>query len=158
MNNEPSFNSDQAKALKQIRLRWGIALLLNLPLPFMALPIVGAAWLEQTPDGIAGKSMGYGVVTLLLAIGCGIVARNQSYKAGWKGDVVTPAAYLKGNTLFFLSLSAGAFGLFLISITGGWPAPTFTAAPIILGLLIFNFPNGQPMKPAPPRMLDGDTL
>ena len=158
MNTEPSFNPDQAAALRQLRLRWGIALLVNLPLPFVTLPIVGSAWINQQPGSAAGQSMAAAVGIGIVALIVGTFARNQAYKADWKGDVIGPAGYVRGNTLFFAALTGGAIGLFVLSITGAWPAPIIAAAPIIVGLLIFNFPNGRPMKPAPPRLLDGDGL
>ena len=158
MNNEPPPNPDQANALKQLRLRWAIALLINLPLPFVALPIVGSDWIDQQPGGGAGQSMGLAVAIGLAALLAGHFARNQAYKADWKGNVIGPAGYIKGNTLFFAALTIGVIALFGLSTTGGWPAPTFAAAPIVIGLLIFNFPNGRPMQPAPPRLLDGESL
>lgn len=102
--------------------------------------------------------MGLAVAIGLAALLAGHFARNQAYKADWKGNVIGPAGYIKGNTLFFAALTIGAIALFGLSTTGGWPAPTFAAAPIVIGLLIFNFPNGRPMQPAPPRLLDGESL
>jgi len=154
---DSNFNASQKTALKQTRLRWIVALLINLPLPFIALPIVGSEWVEQQPGRAATNAMllavGVGAVALLL----GHFARNQAYKSDWKGEVIGPHGYLKGNTYFFAALTGGALGLFVLSITGGWPAPTFAAAPIVIGLLVFNFPNGRPMQPAPPR-IEGDGL
>ena len=158
MNNEPPFNPDQAAALKQLRLRWVVALLINLPLPFIALPIVGSDWIDQEPGGAAGQSMGIAVVIGIVSLIAGHMMRNQAYKADWKADVIGPAGYLKGNTLFFAAITAGAFALFVLSVVGPWPAWTITAAPIVIGLLIFNFPNGKPMRPTPPRLLDGGSL
>ncbi|MGB0768773.1 MAG: hypothetical protein ACPGYV_13815 [Phycisphaeraceae bacterium] len=155
MNNEPSFNQDQAAALKQLRLRWVVALLINLPLPFIALPIVGDEWINQDPGGAAAQAMMFTIFIGIAALITGHMKRNQAYKAHWKGDAITPRGYVQGNTHFFAALTFGAIALFVLSITGGWPAPTFAAAPVIIGLLIFNFPNGKPMLPAPPR-LDGD--
>ena len=158
MNNELPLNPSQEKALKQIRLRWALALLVNLPLPFIALPIVGGDWVDQQPGGAATNAMMIAVVIGFGAVVLGLFARNQAYKADWKGPVIGPDGYVRGNTYFFAALTGGAVGLFLLSVTGGWPAPTFAAAPIVIGLLIFNFPNGRPMQPAPPRSLDGDGL
>lgn len=157
VNNETSFNSTQAAALTQTRLRWAIALVINLPLPFVALPIVGSDWVEQQPGGAATNAMLLAIFIGLVSLGLGHVARNQAYKADWKGEVIGPAGYTKGNTYFFAALTAGALALFGLSVTGGWPAPTFAAAPVVIGLLIFNFPNGRPMQPAP-FSLDGEDL
>lgn len=158
ITDEPPFNPDQTASLKQARLRWALAMLINLPLPFIALPITGSDWIDQQPGGAAGQSMGLAVVIGIAALIAGHVARIQAYKADWKADVIGPAGYLKGNTLFFAALTIGALTLFGLSTTGGWPAPTFAAAPIVIGLLAFNFPNGRPMQPAPPKLLDGDSL
>ncbi|MFK7789000.1 MAG: hypothetical protein AB8C95_05815 [Phycisphaeraceae bacterium] len=157
MNNEPPFNPTQASELKHLRIRWAIALLINLPLPFIALPMVGSDWVEQQPGGAATNAMLMAIAIGAAALLLGHFARNQAYKADWKGEVIGPAGYVKGNTYFFAALTAGALALFGLSVTGGWPAPTFAAAPVIIGLLIFNFPNGRPMQPAPPR-LDGEGL
>lgn len=153
---ELTFNPDQAAALRQTRLRWVVALLINLPLPFVAMPIVGSEWVDQQPGDAATNAMLLAVAIGGIALGLGHFARNQAYKADWKGDVIGPAGYIKGNTLFFAALTGGALSLFVLSIVGGWPAPTFAAAPVIIGLLIFNFPNGRPMQPAPPRTMDLD--
>ena len=157
MSDQP-FNSEQKSALQQLRLRWVIALVINLPLPFIARPIVGSEWLSKEPSGAAGQSMLMAVVLGGAALLVGHFSRNQAYKADWKGELIGPEGYVKGNTFFFAALTGGAIGLFLLSISGGWPAPTFAAAPIVIGLLIFNYPNGRPMQPAPPRLLDGDGL
>lgn len=131
-------------------------MVLNLPLPFVALPIVGSDWINQEPTGQAGQSMMLAVMVGLVALIIGHVARSQAYKAQWKGEAITPAGYIKGNSLFFTAITGGAVALLGLSMAGGWPAPTFAAAPIIIGLLIFNFPNGKPMLPAPPRPIDSD--
>ena len=157
MNNEPSFNPNQAAALRQTRFRWAIALVINLPLPFIALPMVGSDWVNEQPGGAETNAMILAMFVGLASVMLGIFARNQGYKSDWKADVIAPAGYIKGNTYFFATITAGALGLFVLSVTGGWPAPTFAAAPIIIGLLIFNFPNGRPMLPAPPRF-DGEGL
>lgn len=157
MSDHP-FNSEQKTAMQQLRLRWAIALVINLPLPFIAMPIVGSEWLSKEPSGAAGQSMLMAVVLGAAAFLVGHFSRNQAYKADWKGELIGPEGYVKGNTFFFAALTGGAIGLFLLSISGGWPAPTFAAAPIVIGLLIFNYPNGRPMQPAPPRLLDGDGL
>ena len=158
MNPELPFTPEQTAALRQTRLRWAIALIVTVPLPFIALPITGSGWVEQQPGSDASQSMMYAVLIGIASLLAGHVARNQAYKADWKGEVIGPAGYLKGNTLFFAALTVGALALFALSVLGGWPAPTFTAAPIVIGLLVFNFPNGRPMQPTPPRLGDGDSL
>lgn len=155
--NDPPLNQTQAGALKQLRIRWAAALLINLPLPFVALPMVGSDWVDQAPGSGASLAMMTAIAVGLAALLLGHFARNQAYKADWKGEVIGPAGYLKGNTYFFAALTGGALAMFGLSVTGGWPAPTFAAAPVIIGLLVFNFPNGKPMQPAPPR-IEGEGL
>ena len=159
MKNNSPFNPEQTTALKQLRLRWLVALLTNAPLPFIALPVTGSDWLEQRPDGAATQAMMFALVVGVASLFIGLFVRNQAYKAHWRGEVVEPAGYLKGNTLFFLAVNTGAAAMFLISVVTGYPAPTFAAAPVFIALLVLNFPNGKPMKPAPPRIgTDGESL
>ena len=54
-------------------MRWGIALLFNLPLPFITLPIVGSDWISQEPGTAAGQSMGLAIVIGLTALIAGHV-------------------------------------------------------------------------------------
>lgn len=149
---DPSFNPDQTAALKQLRLRWMVALLTNAPLPFITLPITGSEWIEQSPGDDATNALLIAALIGFAAVVGGVYSRNQAYKAFWRGSLVEPAGYLKGNTLFFVAVNSAAYALFLISITTGYPAATFAAAPILIALLAMNFPNGKPMRPAPPRI------
>lgn len=146
------FNPEQAAALKRLRVRWLVALFVNLPLPFVALPITGSAWIEQAPGDAAQSVMFAAIILGGVAVAAGLFTRNQVYKAHWQGEVVTPKGYLKANTIFFAAVTAGALVLFLLSIINRYPAPTFAAAPIVIGLLALNFPSGKPMRPAPPRI------
>lgn len=139
-------------------MRWALAMVICLPLPFIALPIVGSDWVNQQPGSNANQTMMIAIAIGAIALVLGHVSRNQAYKAHWKADVITPTGYLIGNTRFFASVTLGSITLFTLSVLGGWPAPIFAAAPLIIGLLIFNFPNAKPMLPAPPRLLDGERL
>ncbi len=143
---------DPSTALRSTRLRWLLTLLITSPLPFIVLPITGSDWLTQQPGSSASNAM---LLSALIAGGLlllGLFTRNQMYKANWRGEAVTPAGYLKGNTLLFAAVALAAASLMLISIVTGFPAPTFAAAPLLVGLLIFNFPTGKPMQPTPPRL------
>ena len=143
--------------MKQLRLRWLVALAINLPLPFIALPITGSDWIQQQPGGPAAQAMMTAIVVGGAALIAGLFARSQCYKAHWRGDVVEPAGYLQGNTRFFFAACVAGLALLAISLIARYPAPTFAAAPVLIGLLVFSFPNGRPMRPAPPRIgIDGD--
>lgn len=154
---DPIFNPDQAAAIRRLRLRWLATLATVLPLPFIALPLTGSGWLEEQPSGLATQAI---VIAFALGLGgvlVGLFTRNQAYKAAWRGEVVGPDGYLKGNTCFLSGIGFAAGAMFLVSVLIDYPAPTFAAAPVLAGLLALNFPNGKPMLPAPPRIgIDGD--
>jgi len=154
---DPSFNPEQAAALRKTRLRWVAALIVNLPLPFIAQPLASTDWLTQMPGHDNKQTMLLAVAVGVAAVLVGLFTRNQFYKAHWQGDVIRPVGYIKGNTAFFIATTAGAMGLFLVSAVAAYPAPIIAAAPVVFGLLLYNFPNGRPMLPAPPRIgIDGD--
>lgn len=153
MNLDPSnWTVEQSTVLKRLRLRWGLTLIVNAPLPFVALPITGSNWVGQQPGQAAANAMMFSIVFGVAALAIGMFTRNQIYKANWKGEVVSPAGYLKANVIFFIAVTVGAFAIFLLGVLNRYPAPTFAAAPIVIGLLVFNFPTGKPMRPALPRI------
>lgn len=159
MNTDTPLNPEQAAALRSTRIRWFITLLVTAPMPFIALPITGSGWVEQTPGPAARNAILFAAVFGLACLVAALYARNQAYKAHWRADLVTPEGYVRGNTAFFVVLTLGVVGVFLISVFGGYPAPTFAGAPIFVGLLAMNFPNGNAMRPVPPRIGgDGDGL
>lgn len=156
---EQPFNPEQQSALKQTRLRWVIALLVNLPLPFIVQPLIAGDWLDKAPSEDNSQVMLYAAVLGVAAVLVGMFTRNQFYKAHWQGEVIRPAGYLKGNTAFLFAVTLGSLGILAMSAFAQYPAPTVAAAPVVFALLVFNFPNGRPMLPAPPRIdLDGDKL
>lgn len=148
-------------ALQRVRLYWWSSIFVIAPLPFVVTPIAGASWVEVAPQEAYASAKQFTAMVLILGAAlaaAGLLARNQAYKAQWQGDVVTPAGYTRGNALFFGLLVTGAVLIAAAGVSLGYPAPTFTAAPVYLGLLIFNRPNGKPMQPQPPRFGDdGDT-
>lgn len=153
---DPPFNEVQSRFLRKTRMRWLVALLLQLPLPFVVLPLLGTQWLEQQPDSTAKQAMFLAMLIGAAAVVAGLFTRNQTYKANWKGDVIQPSGYCRANSKFFVLLTLGALAVVLISVTARYPAPTIAAAPIFIALMVFNFPNGKPMRPAPPRIAQGE--
>lgn len=128
-------------------------------MPFVALPLTGADWLEQQPDQAQARAMIAAVIAGAVALFISLYTRNQIYKENWQGDVIQPAGYRRGNSSFVFYLTIGAMAILMISLMSNYPAPTLAAAPILLGLMAMNFPNGKPMLPAPPRIgIDGDEL
>ena len=148
----------QDAALQRARTYWWAALLVVVPLPFVILPMTGAAWLDAAPsDAFPGGSR-FTIMSLLFAAALamlGMFARNQAYKSGWQGDLVTPAGYVRGNLYFFAALVIGAVGIAIAGVKVGYPAPSFAAAPVYFGLLILGKPNGKPMHAHPPTTRDG---
>jgi len=154
MPDQPPFTAEQIAALKRVKVYWVTTLLVVLPLPFIALPLTGSAFLEEQPEDGATR-----ITMIALAIGIGALLigmhlRNQAYKAHWRGDVVEPEGYTAGNRQMFSFIVIAAAGLFALSVLSGYPAPTFASAPILAGLLLINLPNGKPMRPHPPRLSD----
>lgn len=151
-DNQNNLTPAQTQALKQTRRRWLIAIATNAPLPFLALPFTGTQWIEEQPGQAAMQALAVALVLGIIGVFGGLFARNQTYKAHWQADAVTPAGYLRGNTIFFIAVNAGAFAVFLAGIITGYPAATFAAAPVFIGLLAMNLPSEKPMLPAAPRI------
>ena len=150
---DPQFNSEQAHALRATRWWWGLAVFVCAPLPFLVQPLADSSdWLERMPVAEESRAMTMALIAGAFAVFVGLFARNQAYKAGWRGEVVEPAAFTRGNMLFYAAVTVGALLIFAVALVSRFPAPSLTAAPIVLGLLVFNFPNGKPMLPAPPRI------
>ena len=107
------------------RLLWGLAMVLVLPMPFVAgaatATASGMAWLETEQGGAAASwnttALTIGVALLL----AGLYARNQLYKANWRGDVVTPRGYVRGNGVLFAAIAAaGLVALAAVLLPGIW--------------------------------------
>ncbi|MEM1356093.1 MAG: hypothetical protein AAGH88_14555 [Planctomycetota bacterium] len=145
-------NPEQHQALTRARLIWGLTVLTVVPLPFVAGALTGMAWLAEVPDG-PGKSWNLSAVVIgLVLMAGGLFARNQAYKANWRGDVVSPQGYLRGNALLFSALAAAGLVAFGIGVWQGLPTAIYQGAIVLVGLLVFNFPNGKAMLPQPPRL------
>ena len=155
MDQAAQMTHEQRATLGRARLTWLAAMLLVSPLPFVALPLTGDAWLVDVPGASASRVTTLALMFGLAAVGLGMFTRNQAYKAHWVGDAVSPKGYLAGCRRFFVMVVVGALAMFTISLATGYPAPTFAAAPVLIGLLIFSFPNGRPMMPTPPRIGEG---
>ncbi|XAL98524.1 50S ribosome-binding GTPase [Phycisphaeraceae bacterium D3-23] len=114
----------QDAALQRARSYWLAALFIVVPLPFLILPMTGAAWLNAAPgDAFPGgtrftlMSLGFAAALAML----GMFARNQAYKSSWQGDIVTPAGYVRGNLYFFAALVIGAVGIALAGVKTAYP-------------------------------------
>lgn len=147
-----SLDPDQHHTLTRVRLIWALALLIVLPLPFIAATLTGTAWLSEVPDG-PGKTWNVRAVVLgLVLLASGFYGRNQVYKANWRGDAVTPDGYLRGNALLFGAIALAGLLAFGVGVWQGLPTAIYQGAIVLVGLLVFTFPNGRPMLPEPPRL------
>lgn len=147
-----SLEPAQHHALTRARLLWGLTLLVVVPLPFIAGTLTGMAWLSQIPEG-PGKAWNMrALVVGLFLLAAGMYGRNQVYKANWRGDAVAPLGYLRGNALLFGMIALAGLLAFGIGVWQGLPTAIYQGAVVLVGLLIFNFPNGRAMRPEPPRL------
>lgn len=152
---------EQHRALTRIRLLWGLTLALVLPMPFVAGAVTasasGMAWVETKQSGAAAS---WNNTALTIGVGlllAGLYARNQVYKANWRGDVVAPAGYVRGNGVLFAAIAAAGLVALAVGIWQGLPTASYQGAIVLAGLLVFNFPSGRPMRPQPPRIgTDGE--
>ncbi|MFI4859983.1 MAG: hypothetical protein ACIAXF_04795 [Phycisphaerales bacterium JB063] len=149
----------QDAALQRARSYWLAALFIVVPLPFVILPLTGAAWLNAAPGDAFEGGTRFTLMSFLFAGALamlGMFARNQAYKSHWQGDIVTPAGYARGNLYFFAGIILGAVGIALAGVRVAYPAPSFAAAPVYFGLLLLSRPNGKPMHPHPPAVRGDD--
>jgi len=78
--------------------------------------------------------------------------RAQSYKAGWRGDVVSREGYDSGNILYWTFLLLPPLSnFFMIALTSNviWHLIFAVPCPI---LHIFSFPTGRALQPQQPRI------
>ena len=85
------------------------------------------------------------LAALALALPIAYFTRLQSYKRGWVGHVVTPAAYASGNLVLMRTLTAVGIGSFLLALTPQAAQTGFIAGLAAAVSLVINFPNGRPM-------------
>jgi len=78
--------------------------------------------------------------------------RNQRYKAHWRGDLVTPMGYVQGMSAVLAATFLSAFFSYLSVLAS--QDLVLGAAPMLIaaGVHWANYPTGQPMRPATPRL------
>jgi len=140
--------TDPAQALKTMIIIW-FALISGQVMFFVVILVVG-----QSGSGPATPSSDVGDllhviswVALATAAPVGYFVRNQTYKANWQDEVVTPGGYVTGN-LLLLAMLEGAGMLALVGAFVShnlWP----NALPALFAVVVqaINFPTGRPMRP-----------
>ena len=140
--------TDPAQALKTMIVLW-FALISGQVMFFVVI-----VFLKNTGGGPASTSSDLpdllhviSWIALAMAAPIGYFVRNQTYKANWQDEVVTPGGYITGN-LLLLAMLEGAGMLALVGTflaDSLWP----NALPALFAVLVqvINFPTGKPMRP-----------
>jgi len=77
----------------------------------------------------------------------GLFIRNQVYKANWRGDVVTPHGYMRGNLILMAMLEGTSMFAVVVIMMGEPVAIPLAVAFLAMAIHVVNFPNGKPMLP-----------
>lgn len=140
-------------AVTSLRIIWGALIVGQV---FLA-GIVGTLAKPDEPwDAEIGRWLLYlsaGLVLLLAPLG--YFVRNQTYKAGWRGDVITPGAYVRGNVALFAMMEGAAMVAMISALFSGDLLPSLLIAAAALVVQLINFPTGKPLEPTPPVFADG---
>jgi len=115
-----------------------------------------AAVQQMVQVDVSVKKLLFNLMVLSLPGGSmiGFIIRMQTYKRGYVIDRVTPQAYVKANQILY-----GIF-LTITLIMGVTLAATLAFSQCLLMLIVIlvlhalNFPNGKPLQPAPPALLN----
>lgn len=136
------------------------------PTPRQALLMSRVLWL-----GLVGAEVLFGIAVVMLVmrgvvpehpawypalvyVGAGALvvltplayfARNQLYKAHWRGRAVTPRGYVMGNLVWLVLLQGATLVNLLAVLVIGRVMPTLLLAVLALVVQIVNYPHGRPM-------------
>jgi hypothetical protein len=148
MREGPDIQLTPQSALLTMRLMWGGAV--------AGIATVAAFVLSFMPDepildGRVASILGYvcmGALGVLTPVA--LFARNQTYKAHWRENAISPSGFVGGNVQFFALMDGVAVGsLICIFVTGRLTPFAYVAAGAVL-VLLANFPTGRPMEPTDP--------
>gem|GEM_PF-5442156 len=86
----------------------------------------------------------------------GFFIRMQIYKRGYVVDRVTPRAYITANqTIYGIFIGISVLAAVAVGAVGMGLFSQFVLVFIFtMVLMALNFPNGKPMQPAPPALLN----
>lgn len=144
------------QALMVLRFLW-VALLGGM-LAFAGVTIFFAMQNASPNTALAPTFFYVALGALVVAVPAGLFARLQTYKKHWRGDTITPAGYFSGNLVLFGVLE-GVAALALAGVLAcGIHAGLLAVAGGALAVYLFNFPNGEPMRPHGPRLPEPEKL
>ncbi|MEO1236977.1 MAG: hypothetical protein AAFX76_09340 [Planctomycetota bacterium] len=152
---EPDDNTIDVSPLTMVRIIWGFGLL-GLVTITAVVSVVFAGDPDQALVSDSWVPLVVASGLLAVMVPAAYFVRNQIYKSHWEGDAVTPEGYLRGNFVFMAMLElpvlAGVAAIFLTASV--WP----TVVPVVAaaGAGLANFPTGEPMNPAAPRLGVGE--
>ncbi len=144
-------NVESRSHLSRLRIFWTAVLFGSLMELFAAMSFAARGTGNLPPEQVQ--------IWLMVALGSlvvlspvGLILRLQAYKQGWKGMVVEPAAYSRGNIRLFGCLFAICSIAALTIIITRVVVPTALILIVALGLHALNFPTGKPLRPVPPAL------
>jgi len=146
MTTDHSTSTHPARALSTTIMLWGG--LLSGQVTFVIVILVLKSGNRSNPSSDLAELLHViSWIALAAAVPMGYFIRNQTYKANWQGDVVTPGGYVTGNLLLLAMLE----GAGMIALVGTLLADTIwpNLLPAILAMVAqaINFPNGKAMRP-----------
>jgi hypothetical protein len=139
------FPDDPKAALRTIRLLWA-AMLVGQILFMIVIAVMHIQRDGETSQ--ISKLLGYvgfGMLPVMTAVGYFI--RNQTYKANWREDVITPQGYGGGNLILLAMLEGVALLSLVATLLHGSFGLPFVPAMIAMAIQVINYPNGRAMYP-----------
>ncbi|MEM6331738.1 MAG: hypothetical protein AAF823_00145 [Planctomycetota bacterium] len=136
-------------ALRNARLIWA-GLTVGVIVPVVVLTVVSLQSTRE-PTGMDWFFSGIPAAMLPVAALIGYILRQQTHKANWNDDAVTPGGYVTGLVLQLAPIEGVTVIAAVFMVIG---APVAFNLPIIgvaLGLMAINFPNGRAMLPPDDR-------
>ncbi len=153
-NDSPQPLHDPKQALTALRMVWGAMIVTIIGMAAFLFYLVKQGTVETQPETatfLFKTCLGSFFIVTPIAY----FFRLQCYKRNWKGNVVTPFGYFVGNIVLFGVCEGWAvLGLVAVHMSGNFGMPELLPSVLALGLLALNFPNGLPMEPRGPELLD----
>lgn len=143
---------DPARVLRGLRFVWVVIVLTQ---------TIFAAHITTTDTGafldnalFSKTSLAVTPAAFVVFVPLAFFMRNQIYKANWVGHAITPRGYFTGNVVFYLLLWLAAVTAFVGGVAGHDSLWALIVIGMIVAIMGFNFPTGQPMRDKLPRIKD----
>ena len=145
-------NMDPKRALLTARVIWAALLagqvILLIVVTMMMGKVTGVG--PAVINSLHFSSVGF----LILAVPAAMFVRNQTYKKNWVGNRVTPQGYLRGNLILWAACEGASLLSLIVTLLAGALMPFVIPSAFSLAVLVVNFPNGAPMNPVEPELLN----